>query len=225
MEAITLPWWSRKTTPSPASSISQNTAPSKLIFKLIGGGGFHLTCCFGKAPDCILRAGRTWANVWRVCEAEGVTWESGKGFELVRSVFWRDQIVHTRVAKSSGFFFSSNTWLTSSKKFENFFVLRNCHSALDSHKANSSWQSHNAWWTSSVAEWQWSSSESTLRATRFFFTGIASLLALHRKFLILFGTDKLHNIFHILLPLSREEEASGDDAFSLARKLYPDLTE
>ena len=58
MEAITLPWWSRTTTPSPALSVSRNTASSKLIFKLVNGGGFHLMCCFGKAPDWVLGAGR-----------------------------------------------------------------------------------------------------------------------------------------------------------------------
>ena len=63
MEAITLPWWSQTTTPSLASSVSRNTAPSKLIFKLVDGGGFHLMCCFGKAPNYILGTSRAWANV------------------------------------------------------------------------------------------------------------------------------------------------------------------
>ena len=63
MEAITLPWWSRTTTPSPASSDSRNTAPSKLIFKLVDGGADQLVFCLGKGPDCILEAGRDWANV------------------------------------------------------------------------------------------------------------------------------------------------------------------
>ena len=51
MEAITLPWWSRTTTPSPTSSVSRNTAPSKLIFKLVDSGpavlARHLTAFLG----------------------------------------------------------------------------------------------------------------------------------------------------------------------------------
>ena len=58
MEAITLPWWSQTTTPSPTAFVSQNTAPLKLISKLVDIGGLHLTCCFGIVLDWVLGTGR-----------------------------------------------------------------------------------------------------------------------------------------------------------------------
>ena len=58
---------------------------------------------------------------------------------------------------------------------------------------------------------------------KFFFTGIASLLDLHTKFLTLFGTLRLQISFHNSLLRS---ECLGDRlwSFSLAKNFYPDLT-
>ena len=109
----TFPWESRTTTPSPASSISLNTAPSKLTFRCDGGGGSHLSWDLWGEAVYTGFAGCISVNSCSICVVDGMTWDSEKALLLVRSWLRRDHIVHVINANNSGLLSDFSTNLVS----------------------------------------------------------------------------------------------------------------
>ena len=204
--AITRPWSLRIMIPKPASFLSWNTAPSKLILNQSMGGGSHLDWWRGERGDGTTR----WAcwNSKSTSLAKELSKRKSTTVSPILSLFLLSQICDTNMAnKSEGWAFSIHN-LNTSKKVTHSFASslsdKKCISQTpisfghDQRACNvDSWSSPQSWQVASVR---------TFLFTRLSQVGRASEIACHSSVFVLLGTFSFHRPPHMLF---RWEGSSG----------------
>ena len=181
MEAITISWLFRITSPIPALPSSLNVAPSKFILYISPGGAFHLVLSLAMG-DCFF--GCTARNSIREVKARCDTWSRGKPSGAHLILLRPNQMVHVSIAKNSALQSDSRTKDSICGKSEKIIVCLKFHWGSSSQIEDRLGHFQSTCNTSSACFVQWGQVGFSMmqRRTRFSMVGSALRLAHHRKF-------------------------------------------
>ena len=191
IEAKTIPFLSRITTPTPDLFCFLKVAPSQLIFTKSRWGGRHLV--WGGLVET-----RESRGVVQVCAnstirsfAVAAIW-----WELTAALFRRSRFLWVQISQAVVQKKERSRWLMmsherSSLKSTKVWFLLHCHCASFSQTTSNSRQDYIACRADSGACLQWSQVEQsmTIRRTKLSLVGKEFRQALHIRFFIFFGTE------------------------------------